>query len=164
MITQDRLKELVNYDPNTGMFTWRVKTAARIKIGSSLGSRHHSGYLTAFLDKKRYTLHTLAVIYTDGECPVGTVDHINGIRDDNRRSNLRIATHSENTRNAKIRSDNRSGIKGVSYRNKSGGQWVCRIYTDEGRKYLGCYKTREEAERVMQEARAKYHGAFAREK
>jgi len=162
MITQDRLKELVNYDENTGIFIWKAKAANRVKIGSVIGSKHHTGYLTVFLDRKSYKLHKLALLYTDGVYPNEIVDHVNGIRDDNRRVNLRLATHSENTRNSKIRSDNRSGIKGVNYRNKSGGQWVCRIHTNEGRKYLGCYKTQEEAEKVMKEARIKYHGDYTR--
>ncbi len=72
-----------------------------------------------------------------------------------------MATKSQNQRNSTIRKDNLSGIKGVSFRNKSGGQWICRIYTDIGRKYLGCFKTKEEAESVIRKAREEHHGEFA---
>lgn len=162
MITQERLKEVAHYNPDTGIFTWKTVLSYRTVIGQPFGSKHHSGYLSVTIDGRVYRLHSLAMFYVTGQWPQEFIDHANGVRDDNRFSNLRFASRSENTRNAKIRKDNRSGTKGVNYRNKSGGQWICRIYTNEGRIYLGCFKTEEEAIQVITDAREKYHKEFAK--
>ena len=161
MISHERLKELVDYDPDTGIFRWKAKAAARVKIGEVFGSLGTGGYLTVFLEKKCYPLHVLAMFYTDGVWPSELVDHKDLNKTNNKRNNLRLATKSQNNRNCKIRKDNRSGVKGVSYRDKSGGQWVCRIHTDSGRKYIGCFKTKEEATAIMKIAREEHHGEFA---
>jgi hypothetical protein len=86
------------------------------------------------------------------------VDHKNGDTSDNRRSNLRICSKTENARNRKMNKTNSVGYKGVS---KVGTRFRARIWTDEGRKHLGCFETKEEAYQAYIEASRKYHGEFA---
>ena len=89
------------------------------------------------------------------------VDHINGNTLDNRRQNLRICTPAENTRNAKRRSDNASGYKGV-YKHKDGVGWIAQITFEKVQRYLGYYRSKEEANSVVRKARQELHGEFAR--
>lgn len=86
------------------------------------------------------------------------VDHINGNGLDNRRSNLRPATHVENMQNMKIRSGNRSGFKGVS---RALGKWRARIRLDGRQRHLGCFTTREAAARAYDTAAREHFGEFA---
>jgi hypothetical protein len=91
------------------------------------------------------------------------VDHINRDTLDNRRVNLRIATKSQNGANAKVRSDNTSGLKGVSF-HKGAGKWAAQIHKDGRTLYLGLHATPESAHKAYCEAAAKVHGEFARAK
>lgn len=100
MLTQDRLKELLHYDEDTGMFTWIVSTARCVKVGDIAGSKNGKGYLHIMVDKRIYLAHRLAFLYVHGRFPEFT-DHINWIRDDNRISNLREVTQQENNQNKK---------------------------------------------------------------
>ena len=89
------------------------------------------------------------------------VDHIDGNGLNNRRSNLRLATHAENGRNARIRSDNTSGFKGV-FQHKRDGSWRAQIHVDGRNKYLGVFRTPEDAHAAYVQAAANLHGPFAR--
>lgn len=113
MLTQERLKELVTYDENTGEFRWKVATAHRIKVGDLAGCYDGEGYRRIKVEGKPYLVHRLAWLYTYGTFPVKDIDHINGIKHDNSLINLRVATRSENQRNTKTRSTNSTGIKGL---------------------------------------------------
>jgi len=88
MLTQERLKELLSYDPETGAFTWLLSPGPKRK-GEQAGSQHHSGYRFVKLDGKMYAEHRIAFLYVHGYFPEGDVDHINRIRNDNRPDNLR---------------------------------------------------------------------------
>lgn len=100
MITQDRLRELLHYDPDTGIFTRLVSTGWRGKVGDVAGYKNPDGYLVIMIDYKLYLAHRLAWLYTYGRFPEVT-DHINGVRDDNRIVNLREVTNWENAQNKK---------------------------------------------------------------
>lgn len=100
MLTQDRLKELFSYNEKTGIFTRLVSIGRRGKVGNIAGSKNWDGYLLICIDNKNYAAHRLAWMYTYGSFPKIT-DHINGIRDDNRISNLREVTMRENLQNRK---------------------------------------------------------------
>lgn len=159
-ITQEKLKELLHYDPETGLFTRLVKTAQRVNVGDIAGTLSGDGYLYTGVLSKSLKNHRLAFLYMTGSIPE-YVDHINGVRTDNRWVNLRPATKRQNQYNQKIRSDNTSGIKGVCW-SKPHNKWVARIYVDGKVIGLGTYVDIKEAESAVIEARNKYHGDFAR--
>jgi hypothetical protein len=121
MITQAKLKELFHYCPDTGIFTWLV-SAGCVKAGAISGSKNSRGYLLIRIGGVRYLSHRLAFLYMNGEFPPRQVDHINGVRVDNRWANLRPVTNSENQRNSKMRENNTSGHIGVSW-HKATSKW-----------------------------------------
>ncbi|MCK9994454.1 MAG: hypothetical protein Dbin4_02974, partial [Alphaproteobacteria bacterium] len=98
-LTQSRLKELLHYDPDTGVFTRRVQTSSNARVGDVAGCLHPEGYRHIQIDGKRYAAHRLAWLYMTGEWPTNQLDHLNGVRDDNRWGNLREATHGQNQQN-----------------------------------------------------------------
>lgn len=112
-LTQDRLKELLHYDPLTGWFTWRIG-ASMMKIGQRAGGLHGFGYRTIGLDYNKYLEHHLAWLYMTGEWPEFEVDHENRKRDDNRWSNLLDATKSQNGHNKGLHPSSTTGFPGVS--------------------------------------------------
>jgi hypothetical protein len=96
-LTQARLKELLHYDPESGAITWASRPSSRVKVGMLAGKVHPTqGYRQVRADKSLYYAHRLAWLYMTGEWPAADVDHINHVRDDNRWSNLRGATRSQN--------------------------------------------------------------------
>lgn len=115
MITQERLKELLHYDTETGIFTW-VSVKGNMKPGMIAGRTNADGYIVIKIDSIPYMAHRLAWLYCHGSMPTNFIDHINSIKNDNRKINLREATKQQNNHN-KIRpnKDNTSGYLGVSY-------------------------------------------------
>lgn len=142
MITQEELKELLEYDENTGIFTWKISTNFKIKIGDIAGSLQIRGYRQITINKKRYLAHRLAWLYVYGEWSKGQIDHINGIRDDNRIENLRVVTPRENNQNQKCHRDGK--LVGATY-SKSSKKWQAAIRVKGKLKHLGCYNTELEA-------------------
>jgi hypothetical protein len=98
-LTQQRLHELLHYDPSTGAFTWRVAPNRRIIAGSVAGVTETNGYRRIRIDGRQYGAHRLAWLYMHGEFPPNDIDHINRTRDDNRSTNLRAVTRKENMTN-----------------------------------------------------------------
>lgn len=135
-LTQDRLKELFKYDPETGHFT-RIKAVKGYRTSDSLGHLSEKGYLMICIDDRDYRAHRLAFLYMEGKWPKDQVDHLNRVRNDNRWCNLRDVTNLENSKNSSIQSNNRSGHAGVCW-DKSRGKWVAEIRCKiKGRKRLG---------------------------
>jgi hypothetical protein len=135
MVSPERLKELLHYDPETGVFTRRIPRGAA-KKGRVAGSERY-GRPRAMIDGRQYLLHRLAWLYVHGSLPIDQIDHINGDTTDNRIANLREATPSQNTQNQRAaHSDNMSGFLGVSWE-KDRGKWLARIFIDGEQKYLG---------------------------
>lgn len=156
MITQERLKELLDYDPGTGVFTWRIDRTGTAKAGSVAGSLDADGYPQIKVDNRLYKAHRLAWLYIYGELPPHQIDHINRVRTDNRICNLRTATNAENLQNQRKRRNNTSGVIGVSWR-KGLSKWQARIMFNGRCIHLGYYKTIEEAAAARAAAKAKLH-------
>ena len=161
MITAEELREQLDYDPETGVFTRRVTMSNRIKIGDVAGSLSDEGYLKFRVNNKRYFAHRLAWLYVHGVWPCAQIDHINGDRDDNRIANLREATCVENSRNSKKRRGGRCRLKGVYIQKHRFG---AQIRVQGKNIYLGYYDTEEEAHAAYVAAAEKEFGAFARAK
>lgn len=166
MITADRLRELLHYDPKTGIFTWRVYRGTRWP-GAVAGctSAIDGKYTLIGADNGRYLAHRLAWLYMTGEWPEHEIDHRNNDGHDNRWRNLRHATRTQNGRNIRRASRNTSGYIGVYYDDKtprSLKRWHAQIRDNDGKyKNLGRFHTAEEAARVRDEAARRLHGEFA---
>lgn len=159
MITQDRLKEMLLYNPDTGVFTWRVSPSNRIRQGSIAGYVADRGYRYIAVDEKMWREHRLAFLYMSGKLPK-VVDHINGIRDDNRWVNLREGTQSQNMMNTKINPKNKSGVKGVCW-HKASKKWIAQLRVKGKSVNIGYFSDISSAELAVRAAREKYHGEFA---
>jgi hypothetical protein len=160
MLTQERLKELLHYDPETGHFTARVTRGRRI-AGVRTSCVTTGGYIKLSVDYKRYYGHRLAWLYVHGRWPSEQIDHINHITSDNRIANLREATRSQNSANCGPRRNNKSGKRGVIFLRQT-GKWRASIRKDKRRIYLGCFDTVEEAHASYAAAAREIHGEFAR--
>jgi len=143
--TQAEIKALLNYDPDTGVFTRIASTSSKAMAGSIAGTFNKTlMYRFIMIDYKLYREHRLAWLYMTGEWPDGEIDHINHIRNDNRWDNLRCVTAKENRKNQSIRSDNTSGVTGV-YWHKRRGKWRSIITVDGNQIHLGWYKDKSDA-------------------
>jgi hypothetical protein len=124
MVTAQRIRELLHYDPNTGVFTRLVSTSSSARAGGVAGSRHCDGYSVIWVDSRIYRSHRLAWLWMTGEWPTHQIDHINLDRADNRWSNLRHATQSQNMANTQTRANNAGTYKGVVRQNR---KWRVKI-------------------------------------
>jgi len=119
MITQKQLKKILDYDPETGVFTWKHRPGAGKAWNSRFAGKkagcNDNGYVRILFSGKQYLAHRLAFLFVYGEFPPEQVDHINGVRSDNRMVNIRRATGTENNRNIKKPKTNISGVVGVSW-------------------------------------------------
>jgi len=128
LLTQDRVKDLFNYDSETGILTNRFKRSYNELVGKEAGSMTAEGYRNVRINFILYRVHRVIWLYVHGEWPTHQIDHINGIRDDNRLENLRVVTHQENHKNQKRPRTNTSGIMGVCL--VQGNYWKARIKVD----------------------------------
>lgn len=156
MITQEQLKELLHYDPDTGKFA-RIKVLSdnnpRAKVGEEAGSIDMYGYRQIGLLGSNYRAHRLAWLYTYGVWPKNQIDHINRVRYDNRIINLRDVTNNQNIRNI---SNNTSGHVGVSW-SKGKHKWGSYITVNRKRLHLGYFEDIEDAVCARKEAEIKYN-------
>jgi len=136
-LTQARLKELLYYNPQFGIFVWR-KTNRKMTEGVIAGRVNNNGYCQIGLNYKRYSAHRLAFLYMNGSFPSEAVDHINGISTDNRWINLRAVSLRENLKNMRLSKNNRSGLHGVIL-NTSTNKWSTQINSNTKNLYLGAY-------------------------
>lgn len=159
-LTQSRLKELLHYSPETGSFTALTATGWRgcHRAGKIVGSLcAHNRYIHVYAESVHYRAHRLAWFYMTGAWPKQQIDHINGNRADNRWSNLREASNSENQQNLKTaKKGNKSGYLGVAWHSTK-RKWMTRIKVAGKAIYIGIYDTPEEAREAYLAAKAKLH-------
>lgn len=155
MITQERLKELLDYDPGTGLFTRRIGRGGEA-AGSVAGTTNNDGYVRIHIDKKLYRAHRLAWLYIHGEFPPNQIDHINRQRSDNRIENLRPSTQRENNQNQSKPRSNTSGVVGVHWYKRI-GKWQAYIMLNKRNIHLGYFDSLEEAAAARAAAKAKLH-------
>lgn len=156
-MTQDELKCLMHYDPDTGIFTSKIKRG-KVTVGKKVGTLNPlNGYLKCCVNRKQYQMHRLAWLYVYGKFPDKEIDHINGIKTDNRISNLRDVTPSENQHNKwKAQSNNKSGLLGAFYVKRE-GRYMSYISCNKKRHYLGLFDTDQKAHEAYMEAKIKLH-------
>jgi hypothetical protein len=160
-VTHYDLVRFLSYDMNTGIFTWKMPLSKAVSAGSVAGSIATKGYRRISIGGVTYAAHRLAWYYVHGEWPAHQIDHINGVRDDNRICNLRVATPSQNVINSAVRSDNSSGVRGVSW-HKRMNKWTARINIDKKTIWLGAYATKEDAELAYRTQAQHNYAGFTR--
>lgn len=159
-VTAARLRELLDYDPETGVFKWRVKRKG-VNPGDVAGCVKGKRYRHIQVDGVCYGAHRLAWLYVYGRFPIGLADHRNGDGYDNRIANLREADAKQNTHNRRGDSNSGTKIKGVSYRARV-DRYEANIMASGEAHYLGQFKTADEASAAYRQAAQELHGEFAR--
>lgn len=155
------MKNILDYNAETGVFTWLNPPNKRIKIGSIAGCFvKTTGYWQIGINGTRYLAHRLAWYFIHGSFPEGNIDHINQNKLDNRIVNLRISTVSQNACNAPKHRDNRSGYKGVDF-DKRKNKYRARIRINNKQIQIGYFATAEEAAKAYDDVVIHYHGEFA---
>jgi len=147
-------RNFLRYNPLTGEVIWRVNRG-KSRAGDKAGSVMAHGYLQIELAQKKHLLHRVCWLIHYGSWPCGVIDHINGNRSDNRIANLRSVTQLENSRNSSLRSDNKSGVVGVS-RCDTTKKWVAKIQLGPNLKYknLGRFASKIDAINARKNAEA----------
>lgn len=160
-VSSTRIRELLTYDPADGLFRWRESVGSRARAGDVAGSTDATGYVQIVLDGVKYFAHRLVWLHQFGDWPSDQIDHVNGLRSDNRLCNLRNATRSQNLANQGPRKDNSSGFKGVSFSARK-AKW--RAYIRQGGKqcHLGYFHSSDEAHVAYSRAAVATFGDFAR--
>jgi hypothetical protein len=156
MLTQKHLKEVLHYNPDTGIFVWKI-SARRDLIGKQAGGLTAKGYIRIKIDAKMYMAHVLAWLYVHGVCPVVQIDHKDTIKTHNWISNLRELNNADNHQNRfKANSNSKTGVQNVTYREATGNYQVSIVVA--GKKlYQGTYSTLKIAECAALRAKRKHH-------
>lgn len=155
-ISQERVRELLSYDAETGLFTWNKTRTGFARKGSLAGTKTSYGYIQISIDNVLHKAHRLAWIYVYGESPKMDIDHINGDRSDNRIVNLRDVDKFTNMQNRKAAdSDGKSGLLGVTQR---GNVYYARRVINGRHHYLGRHKTPMEAHQAYIDAGRMFNG------
>jgi hypothetical protein len=155
-LTQDQLKELLHYDPETGIFRWRFGNGRNVKPWDIAGGDNGLGYIKIRVLKTRISAHRLAWLYITGKLPKHEVDHKDGIRSNNAWGNLREATRKQNMENRYLNKNNTSGFTGVTWNAKQ-QRWAASIGHNKKLIHLGSFKTAEEAAKVAADKRSELH-------
>ena len=154
--TQAQVRKALSYDPETGLFVWKIKPAKNRESGGIAGGISSNGYWRISVYGVRRTAHRIAWLYVHGEWPKQDIDHINGVRTDNRIDNLRVVSRSINLQNQRTaKSHNKStGILGAY---PAGNRFTSRIQVFGQDIYLGCFETAQQAHMAYIKAKRKYH-------
>ena len=176
-ITQEYLKSILDYNPETGIFRWKVRSVNMFEdgffsaehncnlwnarfVGKPPGSIDN-GYLRISINYEKYRAHILAWVIINGSWPERDIDHINLDRSDNRICNLRLSEDGGNSKNCPKRKDNKTGYKSVHFC-KRDKKYIARIQNNGKRIIVGYFSTPEEAHEAYKEAALRLHGEYAR--
>lgn len=162
------LRKLLRYEPDTGELFWRKRSSdlcgseakansfnAQFAGKQAITVKNREGYLYGTIFRKHVAAHRVAWAIYYGKWPAMQIDHINGVKADNRIANLRDVSRSENGKNKRMRSDNTSGVTGVCWV-PSTKKWISRIHSDGKNVSLGTYENKEDAIRARRLAEVKY--------
>lgn len=159
-VKAEQIRQLLAYDPATGIFTWRVKASRKTVIGAVAGCKIAAGYTVIGIGGKLYYAHQLAWLYQTGEW-LDRIDHRDGNGGNNRWLNLRPASAQQNALNSRRATSNTSGFKGVSWHKKA-GKWSAYIILDGRKQHLGLHSTAEAAHAAYMTAASAAQPEFAR--
>ena len=162
LIVEARLREALDYEPETGLFRWKIQIASRVP--GDIAGNHTHGYIEIGLDGVSYRAHHLAWLFVYGEIPDLLIDHIDGNRANNRISNLRLATQAQNLQNLRKSRGKYTILLGVTY-HKQAGKWLAQIRVNGRNKSLGLFDSAEDAHIAYLHAKREFHpfGAIAHE-
>lgn len=161
MLTQMRLKELLHYDPSTGVFTWLRDRRGTAYAGSQAGSLDVSGYRVISVDSRPYRASHLAWLYMTGEMPSRIIDHADLARSNDRWDNLRLADRSQNAANTAAYKNSQSGVRGV-YWNKQQRKWCAQLRQGGKLRHISFHTSIDDAAKAYARAAADYFKEFAR--
>lgn len=160
-LTAARLRDVLDYEPLTGVFRWKVRVSTHVYPGDVAGTDKGGGYIVIALDGIRHYAHRLAWLYTHGVWPESGLDHKDTDPSNNAIGNLRPATETQNHANTPRRADNVSGFKGASW-HRTSKRWRAQIQLGNRKIHLGVFKAPEEAHAAYVAAANIHFGEYAR--
>ena len=153
----ESLAGLLSYCAETGVFRWRAKPAKNVSVGSIAGSLRSNGYIVIGYRGRHYLAHRIAWFMLSNALPCGEIDHINGVRDDNRASNLRDVSRRKNAENIrKAKPSNKTGLLGV-HRHEKSGKYRASIFSNGRTIHLGLFDHAESAHEAYVRAKRRIH-------
>ncbi len=158
-LTAEELRKVLRYDEQAGMFRWRVTSSNRAVSGAVAGHADRSGYVSIRVRGRLHLAHRLAWLFVFGVWPTGMLDHINGVKSDNRIANLRECSNRTNTENArKPRPNGCTGFLGVTMDKRLKSRpFIAQITADGRRMHIGCFESAEAAHAAYLVAKRRLH-------
>lgn len=153
--SQARIKELLRYDPNTGLFTWAQSRGPNI-AGTQAGWVHKTGYIYIGIDGKAYKAHRVAWVFVHGDAPQGLLDHVDRNPQNNRIANLREVSEHQSNQNKRLYKNNRAGVKGIGWQ-ANARKWRVRIQANGHVHHLGTYETFDAAVKAREAGEQRLH-------
>lgn len=157
-LTQIEVRRLFDYNPETGMLSWKVRPGNRVRIGDVVDSVHSEGYVQVGVNGERRLAHHVIWLWLYGEMPEGDVDHINRVRNDNRQCNLREVDRTENLLNGEYK--NETGFQGVM--KMPSGRFRAAIHIKRRCTYIGSFDTAEQAHAAYANKHVELYGEKSR--
>lgn len=161
MIDISYIRSLFKYDPASGILFWDVKRP-KVVLGAEAGSTSSTGYKRVTVDGRSYKVHRIIWAIQTGEWPSSDIDHIDGVRDNNKWSNLRLASKSQNGMNRKRTNSNTSGVKGVYWHSRA-SKWAAQVKLNRKVYYIGLFDSIDVAKEHVEKKRAELHCEFSRQ-